>query len=153
MKQLFIISVFLFSLSNYAQELKYEDGKFYQVGRPISNKNAKALLESYPKAIELYKTSKTKKAVGGFMLGFGSGLVLADLATGLFADIKYPTAATYIGLGTIVISIPILSGKNKKMNEALDIYNSNIKKTGFNNNHYQMDFVTNQNGLGLKFEF
>ena len=55
MKKLFIISLFLFSLSNYAQELKYENGKFYQVGRPISNKNVKALLESNPKAIELYK--------------------------------------------------------------------------------------------------
>lgn len=152
MKKLFIISLFLFSLSNYAQELKYENGKFYQVGRPISNKNVKALLESNPKAIELYKTSKTKNAVGGFMLGFGGGLVLADLATGLFTTVKYPTAVTYIGLGTMVISIPILAGKNKKMNEALDIYNSNIRKTGFNNS-YQIDFVTNQNGLGLKFKF
>lgn len=152
MKKLFIISVFLISLSNYAQELKYENGKFYQVGRPISSKNVKALLESNAKAIELYKTSKAKKTVGGIMLGFGGSLILADLATGLFADIKYPTAATYIGIGTIVISIPILSGKNKKMNKALEIYNSSIGKTGFNSN-YQIDFVTNQNGLGLKFEF
>ena len=152
MKKLLLIFVLLVSCSNYAQKLSYEDGKFYKTGVPISKKEVKKLLESNTQALELYKTSKDKSAFGGFLLGFGGGLIAADLATALFSDIKYPTAATYIGIGSVVISIPILIGRNKKMNKAIELYNSNIGSTGFNDN-FQLDFVTNKNGVGLKFEF
>lgn len=152
MKKLFIIVTTLVSWCITAQKLTYEKGTFYQLGKPISNKNVKAMLEKTPKALELYKASKSKEIIGGFVLGFGGGLVVADLATGLFADIKYPTTATYIGLGAIIVSIPILSGRTKKMNQALELHHANLPKTSLIET-LQMNFITNKNGLGLAVTF
>ena len=150
-KTLFIIA-FVFSISNYAQEINFENGKFYQNGTQISSRDTKILLESNVEALKLFRTSKDKESIGGFLIGFGGTLIIADLVKGLVSDSEYPTAATYIGIGSLAISIPILSGKKKKMQKAIDLYNSGLSQTGFNND-FQLNFVSNNNGFGFKLNF
>jgi hypothetical protein len=62
---------------------------------------------------------------------------------------------TYAGLGSIAVSVPILSGRRKRYNEAIEIYNSEHKelKLGANNNSFELNAVSNQNGFGLQLKF
>ena len=34
--------------------------------------------------------------------------------------VDYPTIATYFGAGALLVSIPIISGKNKKMRQGIE---------------------------------
>lgn len=152
MKKIITIIAFVFSFTNYAQEINFEKGKFYEDGTQISSRDARTLLESNVEALNLFKASKNKESIGGFLIGFGGTLIIADLVKGLVSDAEYPTAATYIGIGSLAISIPILSGRKQKMQKAIDLYNSGLGTTGFNDD-FQLDFVSNNNGFGLKLSF
>ncbi len=152
MNKTLLILTLLFSTLSFSQEIKLEKGKFYTNGEQISSRDAKILLASNLKAAKLFKSSKNKESIGGFLIGFGSALIVGDLVKGLVSDEVYPSTMTYVGLGSLAVSIPILSGRKKKMEEAISIYNSELKSNGFNQN-YQLDFVSNQNGFGLKITF
>ncbi|WP_438965236.1 hypothetical protein [Flavobacterium sp.] len=155
MNKLLFILILMLSSSNYAQELKYEDGKFYQNGRKISKNEIREKLETYNKSIELYLKAKDKGTTGGFLLGFGIGLIATDLTLGLTQyNYEYPKASTFIGLGAIAISIPVLSGRKKMIQKSLDLYTEYRKEMNMDSGYnYNVDFVTNHNGIGLKIQF
>jgi hypothetical protein len=69
------------------------------------------------------------------------------------ADVKYPSAATYIGLASLAVSIPVLSGRNKKRDEAIALYNDGLKKSATNDSNFELNIVANQRGYGLQFQF
>ncbi|MFM7895248.1 MAG: hypothetical protein ACKO8L_04800 [Flavobacterium sp.] len=73
---------------------------------------------------------------------------------GLTSDVKYPTGISYAGVGLMAVSIPILSGRKKLVQESIDIYNSGIqdqKKTLGDN--FELNIVNNSNGVGLRINF
>ena len=154
MKQLFLILIiFGFSMS-FAQKLEYNNGKIYQAGEQLSSFETKKVMETDLKALHLFKKAKTKESLGGFLLGLGIGGTVADLAMGLTSDVKYPTGITYAGVGLMAISIPILSGRKKMIQESVDIYNSGLqeqKKTLGDN--FELNIVNNSNGVGLRINF
>ncbi|MCW1148226.1 hypothetical protein [Flavobacterium lacisediminis] len=154
MKQLFlIVAIFGFSIS-FAQKLEYTDGKIFQDGEQLSSFETKNLMKTDLKALHLFKKAKTKESLGGFLLGLGIGGTVADLAMGLTSDVKYPTALTYAGVGLMAISIPILSGRKKMVQESVDIYNAGLqeqKKTLGDN--FELNIVNNSNGVGLRINF
>lgn len=154
MKQLFLIAaIFGFSIS-FAQKLEYTDGKIFQDGEQLSSFETKNLMKTDLKALHLFKKAKTKESLGGFLLGLGIGGTVADLAMGLTSDVKYPTALTYAGVGLMAISIPILSGRKKMVQESVDIYNAGLqeqKKTLGDN--FELNIVNNSNGVGLRINF
>ena len=128
MKQLFSILLMLgFSLS-FAQKLEYTDGKIFQDGVQLSSFETKKVMASDLKALHIFKKAKSKEALGGFLLGIGIGGTVADLVMGLTSDVKYPTAITYAGVGLMAVSIPILSGRKKMVQESVDIYNQGLKE-------------------------
>lgn len=153
MKNLIALSILFISTTLFSQEITIEKNRFLLEGKKLSNSEVKTLLASNTEALALYKSSRTKSGVGGILLGFGGGLILGDLAGGATADVQYPTALTYIGLASLVTSIPVLSGRKKKMNEAIALYNKGLKKSATNNSNFELNVVANQNGYGLQLQF
>ena len=154
MKQLFLIlTIFGFSMS-FAQKLEYNNGKIYQAGEQLSSFETKKVMETDLKALHLFKKAKTKESLGGFLLGLGIGGTVADLVKGLVSNEKYPTVISYAGVGLMAISIPILSGRKKMVQNSVDIYNSGLqeqKKTLGDN--FELNLVNNVNGVGLRINF
>ncbi|MBP6557046.1 MAG: hypothetical protein KAX93_07695 [Flavobacterium sp.] len=155
MKKCIILALMFSSMLSYSQQMSLEKGRFYLGGNRIETAETKKLLATNVKAITLYKQAKSKEALGGFLLGFGIGLTVGDLAIGLFSDKEYPSAMTYAGLGSIAISVPILSGRKKRYEEAVQIYNSEHKelKLGATNNNLKLNAIANQNGFGFQIKF
>lgn len=154
MKQLILIlAIFGFS-TTFAQKLEYNEGKIFQDGEQISSFETKNLLKSDLKALHLFKKAKTKESLGGFLLGLGIGGTAADLVMGLTSDVKYPTVITYAGVGLMVVSIPILSGRKKLVQESVDLYNKGLKEQNKTlGDNFEMNFVTNSNGVGFRITF
>ena len=154
MKQLFlIVAIFGFSIS-FAQKLEFTDGKIFQDGEQLSSFETKNLMKTDLKALHLFKKAKTKESLGGFLLGLGIGGTVADLVKGLVSNEKYPTAISYAGVSLMAISIPILSGRKKMVQESVDIYNAGLqeqKKTLGDN--FELNIVNNSNGVGLRINF
>ena len=154
MKHFFLILAILgFSIS-FAQKLEYTNGKIYQAGEQLSSFETKKVMETDLKALHLFKKAKTKESLGGFLLGLGIGGTVADLAMGLTSDVKYPTGITYAGVGLMAISIPILSGRKKMVQESVDIYNQGLKdeKKTLGDN-FELNIVNNSNGFGIQINF
>ena len=154
MKQLFLIlTIFGFSMS-FAQKLEYNNGKIYQAGEQLSSFETKNLMKTDLKALRIFKKAKTKESVGGFILGLGIGGTVADLVMGLTSDVKYPTAITYAGIGLMAVSIPILSGRKKMVQESVDIYNAGLKEQNKTlGDNFELNIVNNSNGVGLRINF
>jgi hypothetical protein len=153
MKKLIIVFTILLSIASFSQEIVKEKGRYYVNGKQISTRETRQLLASNLHASTLFKSGKRKESTGGLLLGFGGALVTVDLAIGLFSDAKYPSVATYVGVASLIASIPVLSGKNKKLKEAIDTYNKEAKKLGYNDSDLELNIIANQNGYGLQFRF
>ena len=126
---------------------------FFSGRKQISSRETRELLTSNTEALTLFKKSKNKESLGGFLLGFGGTLVMVDVVVGLVSDVKYPSGATYVGIASLVSSIPILSGKNKKMQNAIDTYNNGLKNAGSNEFNPELNMIANTNGYGLQLRF
>ena len=65
-----------------------------------------------------------------------------------------PSVATYSGVVAILAAIPLLSGKNKKIKESIDLYNKDaVKKLGVNDSDFELNIIANQNGYGIQIQF
>lgn len=155
MKKIFTLLSLLFVMSAFSQKITMEKGKYYVNGNQISTFETKKMLSSNHEAITLFKKGKTKEGVGGFLLGFGIGMVAGDAVVGLVSDSDYPSAMTYIGGACIVTSIPVMSGRTKKIKKAIDVYNSGVEPTlGFQQpSTLEMNVIANSNGYGLQIRF
>ncbi|MES2748022.1 MAG: hypothetical protein V4648_06570 [Bacteroidota bacterium] len=161
MKKIVLLLILLVSVASFSQspsliqqtnEIERQRGRFFVNGKQISTREVKQLLQSNAQAYSLFKKSKRKESIGGLLLGLGGVIVTVDLAIGLFSDVEYPSFATYVGAGAILTSIPILSGKNKRMDEGLDIYNKGLKNVG-QETDVELNVIANQYGYGLQFRF
>ena len=152
MKKIIVLMLFFVTNAIFSQQIRLDKGKYFVNGKQISTRETKQLLLTDYKATRLFQKAKSKEGVGGFLLGAGIAMTVTDLAIGLFSDVKYPTAVTYVGVATMAISIPILSGRSKKIKEAIDSYNHTAKELGSSNDiNYQI--VANQNGIGIQLNF
>ncbi|AWK05638.1 hypothetical protein HYN56_15880 [Flavobacterium crocinum] len=150
MKKISITFMFMLSLAAFSQQLTYKNGRiFNSENKKLSNAEIKELLAPTPELLSEYKSGRSKASVGGFMLGLGLGFIVADLATGATQDKVYPSAFTYLGVASTLISIPVISGHSKKIKSAVDGYNESlqVKKTVFTIE--SINILTNQNGVGL----
>ena len=159
MKKIFIVLSFFLSLISFSQQLtleintttplRLENGKIYQNDTQIPSFQLKKIFASNLRSYHLFKRAKSKEALGGALLAIGSALCIIDLAL----DLDYPTGLSYAGLGAVAISIPILSGRSKKIEEAVNTYNADLKKTSFLNQNFNFNCVANRNGIGVEFKF
>ena len=154
MKQFLLILAILGFSTTFAQKLEYNDGKIYQDGEQLSSFETKKVLASDLKALHLFKKAKSKESLGGLILGLGIGGTVADLVMGLTSDVKYPTGITYAGIGLMAVSIPILSGRKKMVEKSIEIYNSGLQEQQKTlGDNFELNFVNNSNGVGLRINF
>ncbi len=132
--------------------LKLENGKIYNhSGEQIPSYQVPKILASNLHSLKVYKQAKTKETLGGALLGIGATMTVVDLAIGLFSDARYPTALTYAGVGMVAVSIPVLSGRAKKVKDAVDSYNESLKDTG--SVDFDLNAMANGNGIGIQIKF
>lgn len=154
MKQFILIIAILGFSTSFAQKLEYTNGKIFQNGEQLSSFETKKVMETDLKALHVFKKAKTKESLGGFILGLGVGGTVADLVMGLTSDVKYPTGITYAGVGLMAVSIPILSGRKKMVQESVDIYNSGVQEQQKTlGDNFELNIVNNSNGIGLQINF
>ncbi|MGX7668537.1 hypothetical protein [Flavobacterium pedocola] len=155
MKNIFTLICILFAVTAFSQQIRMEKGKFFVKGDQISTRETKQLLATNPKALNLFKAGKSKESIGGFLIGFGSAMIVGDLVAGLVSDVEYPSAMTYIGAASVITSIPVMSGKNKKMKEGIDLYNKGVENTlGFNDKpKVDLNIIANRYGYGIQIAF
>lgn len=153
MKNLILVLTLLLSLSSFSQEINLVKGKYFVNGKQISSRETRQLLNSNLEALSLFKSAKSKESTGGLLIAIGGAAVTVDLVIGLVSDVKYPSVATYVGAGLILASIPVLSGKNKKIKEGIDLYNKDAKKLGGNESDLELNIIANQNGYGIQIQF
>lgn len=153
-KNIVILTLFLTTLS-FSQQMTFDNGKFYVKGNQISSREARSLFATNVKAATLFKQAKAKEGLGGFLLGFGIGLSVGDLAIGVFSDKEYPSAMTYVGAASVLGSIPILSGRKKRYIEAVKAYNADHTQEtlGYAKKTFELNAITNQHGFGLQIQF
>ena len=155
MKQfLLIITLLGFSIT-FAQKLELNNNKIFQNGIQLSTFETKKIMESDLKALHLFKKAKNKESLGGFILGLGIGATVADLVMGsTTSNKKYPTAITYAGIGLMAVSIPILSGRKKLVQQSVDLYNTNLQEENKTlGGNFELNMVNNSNGFGLQINF
>jgi hypothetical protein len=154
MKNLILILTFLLSISSFSQEINLIKGKYYVNGKQISSRETRQLLASNLEALSLFKEAKSKESTGGLLIAVGGAAVTVDLVIGLVSDVKYPSVATYAGAVAILTAIPVLSGKHKKIKEAIDLYNKDaVKKLGVNDSDLELNIIANHYGYGIQIQF
>lgn len=161
MKNILLALALLFSLTAFSQKptlgdtspkpLKLEKGKIYLEGEQIPSYQVKKILASNVRSLSLYKKAKTKEGLGGTLLGLGITLSVVDFAIGVFSDADYPTAMTYVGVGMVAVSVPVLSGRSKKIKAAVESYNEGLKSTS--SIDFDLNALANQNGVGIQIKF
>ena len=153
MQKLLLTLALLFSIVSFSQEITMQRGRYYVNGSQISTRETKKLLVTNYKALRTFESGINKESTGGLLLGLGGALVITDLVVGLVSDVHYPSVATYLGAGALIASIPILSGKNKKMKEGIDMYNNGLKNVGAADSNFEVNFIANQRGYGVQIHF
>lgn len=151
MKNTILVFTFFFTLFSFSQEITKVKSKFYLDGNQIATYEAKNLIKNNIEAYKYFKQAENKEAIGGLVLGFGIGFGIANAINAASSKIDYPSGATYIALGAIAVSVPILIGRTKKMDKALEIYNQGLKNTG--EIDYEYNLVANQDGVGFQITF
>lgn len=161
MKNILLLLTLLIGFTSFSQNLtlgdtapkplKLENGKIYQDGVQVPSYQLKKILASNLHSLKVYKQAKSKETIGTTLLGLGVTLSVVDLAIGLFSDQNYPSAMTYAGVGMVAISIPVLSGRSKKIEEAVKSYNEGLKNT--TSLDFNLNAVANQNGIGIQIKF
>lgn len=169
MKKLIYVSLLLVSFVSFAQTrfvtreipagqtIEMKGKKMFINNEQIPSYEIKKYLKDNDyKAYSLYNKAKSKSVFGGLLLGLGSVLIVSDAVKAIVTTGgEFPTAMAYIGGGLVVASIPVLKGKNKKMTEAIDMYNNDLKTTSELDNNFDtsLNLVANQNGIGLRLSF
>ncbi|WP_130735060.1 hypothetical protein [Flavobacterium sp. J27] len=154
MKKLLSLFCLLSAGFIFSQQIEIRDNKFYINDALIYKHEITKTLAANPEALQLYKKSRTKESVGGFLLGAGIGLVVGDVVKGLVSDSDYPSGFTYVGAGLIGVSIPILSGRTRMKDKSIELYNDSVKgNTNSLGYQFDMKVITNSNGIGLNITF
>ena len=110
------------------------------------------IMESNTNAFELMKKGRTNRSLSS-VLGFaGGGLLGWSIATAL-GDGEANWTLAGIGGGLIIVGIPISLSANKKINQAVELYNASLKPTSYNAFKPELKIIANGNGFGLSMNF
>ncbi len=148
----FLLTIIIFTISfiGSSQELTYKHGRIYNsTMEKLNPTQVRALFANNPEALQFYNKGRTKGSVGGFLTGFGIGLIVGDLAAALYGTSEYPSPLTIAGATSILIGIPVSIGTNKNIRKSVESYNT--KKIGLNIEKSSVIF--NQNGVGMRANF
>ena len=151
LKNIYLLVIILSINTSFGQNLTVnEQGNVLDENKLVLKTNeVQKLLANYPEQLLLFNAGNKKKSIGNILLLSGCGLIATDLVISLTSDQQFPKLLSAIGLGAIIVAIPIKMGYSKKINTAINDYNNN-KKIGYNN---KLEVISNNAGIGLKLTF
>jgi len=149
----FVITTLTFCNAQKIDIEKVSGGyKYTQNDELMSIGDLASVIESNTKAFELIKKGRTNRSFGA-VLGFaGGGLVGWPIGTAIGGGESNWILAG-IGAGLIIIGIPISSSANKKINQAVDVYNASLNSTANNKFKPEFNIIANAGGVGLSMNF
>jgi len=151
---IFLIAVLAFISTNAQQiEVKKSFGEvqLYKDDVRLTMKDTKALMRDHEAAFKELRKANTNKAFsyifgipGGALIGYPIGTAIGG------GEPEWLLAG--IGAGLIVVSIPFISGYNKRARNAVSLYNESVINT---TSSFQPDvrFSVKANGLSLVIVF
>ncbi|MGB5417583.1 hypothetical protein [Algibacter sp.] len=158
MKNYILILVIALSIAPFCNAQKIETEKVFggykytHNDKLISIGDLASIMESNTDAFELIKKGRTNRSFSA-VLGFvGGGLVGWTLGNSLGGGEANWTMAG-IGAGLIAIAIPISSSSNKKINQAVELYNASFNATSSNTFKPEFKIIANDSGFGLSMNF
>ncbi|MBC7641592.1 MAG: hypothetical protein H7174_04540 [Flavobacterium sp.] len=148
---LLIVFIFLLHINCYSQLLKTNSyGSVLNEDKTIVKpEDVKKLLANYPTQLNEYSLAIKKRNLGNIFIYSGVGLIFTDLLISLTKDLDFPKALSAVGFGAISVGVPIKLGYSKKIQNAINGYNSK-KELGYNQ---KLEIIGNPSGLGIKLSF
>ena len=149
---LLVICIFTFGLQAQQLELTKKGGsyKISQNGEILKYQALKSVMESNSTALAILKKGKGSDAFAQTLAGIGGALIGFPLGQAIGGgDANWVLAG--VGAGLVGISIPISSGANKKIKQAVELYNSGLKTTY--NFDPQVKMSITGSGIGLVMQF
>ncbi|MCG2611909.1 hypothetical protein LZZ90_10365 [Flavobacterium sp. SM15] len=157
MKKTFLTTLLLAAtLTTFSQEIKYKSGGriFNSEGKKMSPNEVRELLAKEPGMLQFYNAGRSKKTAGNTLMIAGLGLMATDVLIGANKDTQFPSALSYIGAASFLISIPVKIGFSKKIKTVVKDYNAKLSSKDSGNTDSQLYFVSNGNNtFGVKIIF
>lgn len=150
-----IITLFITPFCNSQQintEKVFGGYKYTYNDELISIGDLASIIKSNTNAFKLIKEGRTNRSLSAALGFIGGGLIGWPIGTVLGGGKANWTMAG-IGSGLIILAIPISSGANKKINQAVKLYNASFKATSKNILKPEFSIIANQNGFGLSMCF
>lgn len=156
MKKLIFISTFLCLSTLHSQTIDSEKVfggyKYKKDGKMITMSDMVYLMKPYPEAHELMKKAKSNNAFATVFGFIGGGLIGWPIGTALGGGEPNWILAG-IGAVAIGIGIPFSISANKKTNQAIEIYNSNVLPSSEDKNAVGLRLFLSGSGFGLSLSF
>lgn len=161
LKRILFFVFFISCFESHSQSLVYKsNGNIIDTEKKaISPDKMRLLLANNEKMLKEYNAGRSKKTVGNIMFYGGLGFVAGDLLREAFTtkssygykeERTYPSALTYIGVASFLVSIPVKIGFSKKIKNVVADYNKQNSIGSNQPNYKEIDFITNSNGIGFR---
>ncbi|GAK93469.1 hypothetical protein JCM19298_2188 [Nonlabens ulvanivorans] len=154
MKTFFSLLLLILSISlTQAQEIKKVSigGYNYQLGDDFLNiSDLNKVLESNEEAHRLFYDARQYRGISQ-LLGFTGGALIGYQLGKVIAGKNFNNVQGFLGAGLIAIAIPINIRQNKKIDTAVDIYNSGLTDSG--DIPTQLSFISTGTSIGLSLRF
>ncbi len=124
---------------------------FYQ-NQSINQRKLAKILEYDFEIFDTFESGREAKVFGNVFCVIGTTLIVIPFVTSAMGK-ETNWALTLAGTGFIGISIPLFKTHNKKINEAIQMHNSNLIKTTTYKFESQLGFGLTKNGLGISLIF
>ena len=125
---------------------------YYRSTRPLTTKGLASVLQANPASFALFQESKTARTVGdilGYAGGFLIGYPLGVAITG--REPNWIMAG--VGLGLAVVSIPVTGSGNRKLRQAVELFNNGVPRATALNRKPTLRFEAGPQGIGLALGF
>lgn len=158
MKKIFLI--ILVAITSYAfsyaqaidSEKVFGGYKFSQNGEKMSFRDLERTMEANESAHQLINYARSRNMLASVISFAGGGLIGWPIGSYLGGgDPNWALAG--IGIGLVVVSIPISSSAGKKAKRAVDIYNDSLEETSFHAPKPRYNFIVNGSRVGFLVTF
>ncbi len=147
------ISIFSQNSNDSIQIIKLNRNYSYEQNSHVLNyQEIKEILKADKEATRYLKSAKLSNDIstalrwaGGFLIGYPIG--------GLIAGKKVNTSMLTVGIGFLVIDIPVSIAVKKNLFKSISVYNDHKNATGLIDNDYDLQMGITQNGIGFTFKF
>lgn len=152
MKKRFLFLLVFVSCFCFSQELIYKSGgRIFNSEGKMSPNEVRELLKNEPGMLQFYNSGRGQKTFGNILFYGGLMMIPADFLIAAGNEGNYPTLLTYLGVGSLVLSIPVKSGYTKKIKTVVNDYNKKYEKK--NTSIESINLITTRNGIGFEINF